>query len=743
MILKKFARRFIAFGLLPILLVLFNISAWAQEPPDSLKMRERYGFFGHFNFNVHLANFQKLPNIPNCCKSFSSGFGTGFSAGILYEHPLGDIVKNIFNSTDFYGLSAQIRIFYDQKSALLKATEPTWVYFQPLDTAVEGEFEHRLDANLVTVSVEPFLSYKIYKDLTANLGFQIGSIITKKFEQYEEITKPQNSGTFLDENGNDSHSYIRNKYNGEIPLAYDIQAGIVGGIAYELPLNSKKTLIAAPELFFNIGLTKVVQGLSWRTNTIRAGLALKYSPEPEKPLIFKKLRFEIIDTISIANDKFIRDTIIVGRERIGYDTTRFENIITHIDTLIRTDTLIKAIIPDLFAEINAYKTNANGDILPIDTLRIEEFISQKTSPLLNYVFFDDNSFDIPQRYVKISANETDGFSEENLYKFGTLQYYYNILNIIGRRMRQYPNAKLNLRAINSGIGDKDSPRGVFDSRAQSLKNYFTSVWDISSDRINTQVDRVTSSAPTAMTEQEKAEELRRVEITSNVWDVIKPVFSRDTIMEYNPDKITFIPDVYTDAGLREWNIQVSQDANSLVNMNGGANMPGNFDLVVADNVNKISEEGNKIRYSIDVSDVRGQSYKSAVKTLPYKYTSILQKQEEKLEDVVIGRYSLILFDFDKADITTHNKRIIEFIKGRITPDSRIVITGYTDAIGEEDYNQRLSEARAKSVADAIGFLAESVKGLGETVLLYNVKLPEGRFYCRTVEITIETKIPNK
>jgi arginase family enzyme len=33
-----------------------------------------------------------------------------------------------------------------------------------------------------------------------------------------------------------------------------------------------------------------------------------------------------------------------------------------------------------------------------------------------------------------------------------------------------------------------------------------------------------------------------------------------------------------------------------------------------------------------------------------------------------------------------------------------------------------------------------VKGLGESVLLYDNSQPEGRFYCRTVEIVVETPI---
>ncbi len=732
-------RRLILIGIMTILFY----QAKAEEPPDSLKLRHRWGLFGHFNLNMHTADFGKLPGIPNCCKNFGNGWGTGFSAGVLYEHPLGDIIKSLFKSDDFYGLTGQIRLAYNDKSALLTAEEPTYVYYQPLDTALPGEFEHRLDATLAAVTAEPVFSYRFHDNFYVNLGFQLGALITKKFEQYEEITKPENAGTFLDENGRDTKSYIRNEYNGEIPAVNTFQAGIMAGLSYELPLNSERTLLVVPEVYFNMGLTKVVQGLLWRTNSFRAGIALKYTPEKEKPIIFQREYLERIDTITITDNKYLRDTVKLGNEKHNFDTTRFENIVTVIDTLFRIDTLVKAVVPDLWADINAFAVDETETLIPFDTLRIEEFISQKTSPLLNYVFFDENSNDIPERYVKLSKEETEEFSEEKLYKYGTLQYYYNILNIIGRRMNKFPGAELTLTSVNSGIGDEESTGDIYDKRSQTLKNYFTDVWDIEENRISTKTEKVTSLASSTMSEEDKAEEMRRVEITSNVWDIVKPVFSRDTIREYKPQMIRFVPEVNAEAGIDNWSIDVSHDGKNLLDLSGRGRAPGRYDWNVTEESKILSENGYDIDYYIEVDDKRGQNYKSQIKRMFYKYTSILQKQQERLEDVILGRYSLILFDFDKADITAHNKRIVDFIKKRITPDSRIIIKGYTDAIGEDDYNQRLSEARARAAQEALGMIAETVKGLGESVLLYDTDLPEGRFYCRTVEIMIETKVRNE
>ena len=63
-------------------------------------------------------------------------------------------------------------------------------------------------------------------------------------------------------------------------------------------------------------------------------------------------------------------------------------------------------------------------------------------------------------------------------------------------------------------------------------------------------------------------------------------------------------------------------------------------------------------------------------------------------------------------------------------------------MGDELYNEKLSQGRANTLAKSLNIPFDYVKGLGESILLYNNDLPEGRFYCRTVEVIVETPINN-
>lgn len=59
------------------------------------------------------------------------------------------------------------------------------------------------------------------------------------------------------------------------------------------------------------------------------------------------------------------------------------------------------------------------------------------------------------------------------------------------------------------------------------------------------------------------------------------------------------------------------------------------------------------------------------------------------------------FDFDEATLTEEGKRKLDEIVAtlRDAQDPRIQLVGYTDRIGPEEYNQQLSEERARAVRD--------------------------------------------
>lgn len=74
-------------------------------------------------------------------------------------------------------------------------------------------------------------------------------------------------------------------------------------------------------------------------------------------------------------------------------------------------------------------------------------------------------------------------------------------------------------------------------------------------------------------------------------------------------------------------------------------------------------------------------------------------EEEEVTDY-IDELNSIHFDFDKSDITTRASRLLaENVRMlRDNPDVRVRVDAYTDHVGGDQYNVRLSVRRAESVA---------------------------------------------
>ena len=105
--------------------------------------------------------------------------------------------------------------------------------------------------------------------------------------------------------------------------------------------------------------------------------------------------------------------------------------------------------------------------------------------------------------------------------------------------------------------------------------------------------------------------------------------------------------------------------------------------------------------------------------------------------------SQVLFDFDKTNIKASADRILReatrILNSYVKND--ISVEGHTDAYGSDEYNQGLSERRARSVANYLAKLGVDRNrmtevGLGERYPIATNKTAAGRELNRRVEILI-------
>ncbi|WP_137807039.1 OmpA family protein [Pseudomonas sp. G(2018)] len=122
-----------------------------------------------------------------------------------------------------------------------------------------------------------------------------------------------------------------------------------------------------------------------------------------------------------------------------------------------------------------------------------------------------------------------------------------------------------------------------------------------------------------------------------------------------------------------------------------------------------------------------------------------------VEEVVVVKEETIVirdvhFQFDKATLTPSDKLVLDKIATRLkaeAPTARLTVTGHTDSVGSDTYNQKLSDKRAHSVVE---YLIEqgvprsnfvSVSGAGESQPVADNKTADGRAQNRRTEIKIQ------
>ena len=127
--------------------------------------------------------------------------------------------------------------------------------------------------------------------------------------------------------------------------------------------------------------------------------------------------------------------------------------------------------------------------------------------MLNYIFFDLNSSKIPKRYERLAPADTAVFRIENLRDYGTLETYYKILNIIGRRMKDNSETSILLTGFNSNAGVEESNTASSVQRAESVRQYLANVWGIEQYRMKIKGKNLPST-PSKTSEREFNIEVR-------------------------------------------------------------------------------------------------------------------------------------------------------------------------------------------------------------------------------------------
>jgi len=705
-----------------ISLLLCFIHSLANGQIDTSKPLYHIGVFGGINYNIQSAGFRSLPGIPNCCPKFESGSGVAPQFGLSLRYPLDEAASLVLKIgyNDYSGKLQKDEFIGN--SELREATPP----YETTDV-VKAISNHSVDGNLAAISIEPLYSWNIFDKLNLNIGLNISYLLSPKFSQKEQLVSPNNV-VFKD-----TEKRIRNEYiNKDIPQANNLQFFGKTTVSYSLTFG--KDMVLSPEFGFAYPFTKIFSD-DWKVIPISIGLNLEY---PVKPTIEKE---------EIEEIEYIRDTLVVAdfnakSTSIKLKSKDSKTQVKETDkAIIKTITIsekYEMIVPrtsKITGNLVIHGKDRQGNLQPNPTITIEEIEVSESFPLLPYIFFPEGSADLSKTsMLLLTPDEAKDFSTKYL-PWETLNIYANLLNIIKERLDQNPTAKITINGNNSNTGIEANNIELSKARAMAIRDYLVSL-GVNPERISMNIQNLPAK-PSNPTTPDGIQENQRAEVASDNLIVLEPLQLSQIDKVANPPIIEIEPALFADLPIKNWNISITQD-NKVIRQFSGTTPEKQTWMVETE---PIPQFETPVIIKLTAIDEQGNQFE-VEKSLKLTQKTIKKKREEIKNDTIYQRYSLIVFDFDKSELTEAHKNVLNRIRDNIKPNSQVSIYGYADRMGTPQYNKDLANRRIDEVVKYLKIKPENLRRypIGSDELLYDNNTPQGRAYSRTVKIIIATPI---
>jgi outer membrane protein OmpA-like peptidoglycan-associated protein len=464
----------------------------------------------------------------------------------------------------------------------------------------------------------------------------------------------------------------------EMPDVPALWASIGGGAGYDIPLTPEAHKVwLTPEVMFHYPLTNL-------------------SGDTYGDLIVKQFR---------------------GAVSLKFDIGGEDAIVAPPPALASVDIIARGVRPD-------------GSIAAEPVSPTSSMHARSSMPLLPYVFFEAGKSEIPARY---SRQGSTGFNVQTLAGRTAEDANHAVLDIVGQRLKENPQASLTITGTNSNSGAEKGNVTLSRTRAQQVRDYLVNTWGVEAGRVTVDA-RNLPEIPTNPVTAPGMEENRRVELASNDSRITAPIkIEQRETMAAGATVVRFETTVQpTGHPFTSWRITLDQNGAPVGQaLSGSGTPPAVQTMEIANATNLINQP---LRYRLEATDASGRTVTDE------GMTRIVPATVERSN---LERFAMLSFDFDRSDINERARQMLELISESISRDARVVrIDGFTDFTGTEEYNQNLSEARANAAVTSLRSMttlpaATNVTGHGERDPKFNNDLPEGRQLNRRVEFTIE------
>ncbi len=678
-----------------LLLVGSLVPLSAQQPGEDEKPEPigYFGVFGGIGFNAHTVALDPLwltGGQPASVEDlFTEGSGSGFTAGVLLELPL----------SGSFGFGARASV--QNRGGEMEAT-----YLNSSDVTTSGGTPRPSNVNALVESRLPYLAltphFRVMPQSLPLYFFAGPTVLLPLGPTYDYTETIADGEQGLVFSGTTSSTRAR-ALDRELPGAAT-KLAVTLGLGVEIFVADQIAVIADAQYSPMIGSisSELQTSDTWRADMASLTLGLKFGfgrrgsppPPPPPPPI-------AIDTVEVDTSERVRAGVLSGNDLR--------------DTLVARNQQVQQ------TEVHA---------------------------LLPYVFFPTDGAEIPARYHRLEGRAVRTWREETIERGSSLEVYYNLLNIIGYRMRGNRQAKLKITGTLSNAELADSNSTLALERATAVRDYLRDVWRIRENKMEI-VTRGLPSNPSLSEVDSVTSDLenQRVEFHATDLGVLAPVRLPDTLLLQPTGIIRLLtpapdmPDSLTAA--ESWEVDVRVGDSLIKRAATGYGPPPEKIDIALDSRPDLNRRGPiEITSELVIIDSTFVERKRIGSNTVWFVEEGGFLVDRNIEDgMYVDEYNLLLYSFDSARIFDFSFQAEDILREKIHPESVVSITGYTDNIGLPYYNKRLSLRRAQTAASVLGIPDATVAGAGEKKLLYDNDHPEGRYYCRTVTVLIKTPIP--
>ncbi len=213
-------------------------------------------------------NFKQIREISNCCDvNFDNNIGRAFSVN------LGTRIQ-VANVESLAPIDFILNLGYSSNQMTFRRFQPILLGLE--ENLIDGEFEHKVvfDFNFYSLNIAGEIN--LYQDLYYRLGFDLAKVGVYNYSQIEQITKPNDSGVFVNNTSNPANDNKRTR--NEIQTTFqneNLFFIITNDLIYKLPSKFDKV-----NTYINIGYkyitNQMLENLEWKMNKLNTSIILSY-----------------------------------------------------------------------------------------------------------------------------------------------------------------------------------------------------------------------------------------------------------------------------------------------------------------------------------------------------------------------------------------------------------------------------------------------------------------------------------